>query len=472
MPLFFTIYKTTKRRAFWLSYLSGFLFFLLTLSWLTYVTLFGLIILCCYLAFYFAFFGYFFVGITKRTSAQRLSSIIFLSCFWVLLEYFRGQLLTGFPWVLLGYSQYRNLAFIQFADITGGLGVSFVVMFINLCVFVVLHALLTRNTAAIRKFVLSIFVVLVAVYGYGMYSMHTYSKHNENAPSLRVALLQGNVAQHQKWASIFRSSIKANYAALSQRAALDNPDLLIWPETSYPDYILSDDTDTFREIFEVTDDMHLPLLFGAVLEENDLYYNVAFLVSPVAQSIRAYKKIHLVPFGEYIPLRKYLHFLEDFIPIGDFESGNTYVIFHVNNRTGQRLHFGTLICFEDTLAELSRQFRLRGADFLVNITNDAWFGESANSYQHLQASVFRAIENRAYVVRAANTGISCIIDSAGRIVKRVKDSVGKDIFVRGFIQGEIKKSDVISFYTRFGDIFVMVCMVYILLFSMYLRKKM
>lgn len=472
VPWLFAIAKTTKRRAFWLSYLSGFLFFLATLAWLVQVTLAGLIILCFYLAFYFAFFGYFFAGVTKRLPVQRFSVIIFLSCLWVLLEYLRGALLSGFPWALVGYSQYQNIAFIQFADSTGALGTSFAVVFVNLCVFALVQQFLKRNSTVGLKFVLAIAAVFLATYSYGLYSLAKYSSMREQGAVLRVALLQGNIAQEQKWQSVYRAPIKAHYRALSREAALSNPDVIIWPETSFPDSIVDGDQGAMSEIFDVVKETGRPLLFGAIFEAGDSYFNAAFLVAPRAQHAQLYRKIHLVPFGEYIPLRRYLPFLEQLIPIGDFEAGKEYAIFQANNRAGEAFDFGVLICFEDTMPELARQFRLRGADFLVNITNDAWFGESASPYQHLQASVFRAVENRAYVLRAANTGISCIIDENGRIAHRVKDAAGKDIFVRGFIRADARKSKALSFYTRAGDWFVVLCAAYIFLFAIYLGKKM
>lgn len=472
VPLFFAIAPTTRRRAFWLSYLSGLIFFLLTIGWLVYVTLTGLIILCLYLAFYFAFFGYFFAGIAKRKLLQRPESVIFLSCVWVVLEYIRSHLITGFAWALLGYSQYREIAFIQGADITGALGISFVVMVLNLCCFVLLNSLRQKNYTIVVKYILGLAILFLFVYGYGMYSLGKYSK-NDRRPGFRVALLQGNIAQEEKWQSSFRSSIKKTYTGLSQRAAKSNADLLIWPETSYPDYIIGGDEDAFQDIADIVQKIKKPLLFGAVLDEGaERYFNAAFLVSPSQADIETYRKIHLVPFGEYIPLRKFLPFLEQVVPIGDFSAGKAFTIFHTDNAQGNAFDFGVLICFEDTVSELSRQFRLRGIDFLVNITNDAWFKATASPYQHLQASVFRAIENRVYVVRAANTGVSCIIDECGRILGRVADSSGNDIFVEGFLDGEVKKSSGLSLWTRFGDWFSTLCAAYMFFFVIYMKKKM
>lgn len=469
IPLCRVLSAASKPKAFLFSYLSGFLFFLLILSWLRHVTVLGLIILCLYLAFYFALFGYFFV-VGKRQAGINFRFIIFVSCVWVVVEYCRSQLLTGFPWALLGYAQYRSIPFIQFADITGIWGVSFVVMFVNLCSFFLLQSFLKREKRTMKKCIAALAVVFIVTYGYGFYSLKKYSK-KEETPSLDVAVIQGNIAQDEKWENVFRPQIKENYSSLSKEASRHHPDLLIWPETSYPDYIVSGDDNAFDELFEIVHATSGPLLCGAVLEEPNRYFNAAFLLAPTRQPVTVYKKIHLVPFGEYVPLRNRLHFLEDIVPIGDFTAGSDYTLFSLRNKKEHSFRFGVLICFEDTLFELARQFRLRGADFFVNITNDAWFKKSAGPYQHVQASVFRAVENRAYLARAANTGISCIIDDTGRVLQRLRDEKGKDIFVRGFLEGKINAPVGLSVYTKWGDWFVVACALYMITFLIYLRKK-
>ena len=468
VPLFFAIEGKTKREAFWSSYLSGFIFFILTIYWLVHVTFVGLIILSLYLSFYFAFFGYFFVGFKKRFKKYNVLLIIFLSSIWIILEYLRSYLLTGFPWVLLGYSQYLNTKIIQSVDIIGSFGLSFLVIFVNLCAFEMIKAVSFRKFKLFSKISIMLLLIWVVFYSYGVYSINKYSLQEDGV--INVSLIQGNIAQEHKWESIYRTKIKEIYFDLSRKASEDNPDIIIWPETAYPDYIISGDIESLRPMAEIVREIKIPILLGAVYQKKDNYYNTAILITDNLKDIDIYNKIHLVPFGEYIPLRRYLSFFEQFIPIKDFSSGREFNIFRIKNKENESIDFGVLICFEDTIAELSRQFRLRGADFLVNITNDAWFKETSSPYQHLQASVFRAVENRIYTLRAANTGISCIIDNCGRIIKRVRDK-NKDIFVKGVIEGEVKKQDVLSFYTRFGDIIILICGLYILLFVYLLKKK-
>ena len=172
----------------------------------------------------------------------------------------------------------------------------------------------------------------------------------------------------------------------------------------------------------------VPILIGSVAQEDGHYYNSAFLIGADGQIQGRYDKIHLVPFGEYLPLRPILGWINNFVPLDDFTSGKTYKIFSV---TGGQKKFGVLICFEDTLGYLRRNFTTAGAEFFVNMTNDAWFKDTKAPFLHLQAAVFGCVENRRSLVRAANTGVSALVDPDGRIVQVVHDGQGKKAFVEG-----------------------------------------
>ncbi|MFH1621736.1 MAG: apolipoprotein N-acyltransferase [Candidatus Omnitrophota bacterium] len=469
IPLLFAIENKTKRAAFWLSYSCGFVFFISILYWLVHVTLIGLIILSIYLAFYFAFFGYFFVGFRRRLPKFNFLIIIFLSSIWVILEYLRSQLLSGFPWALLGYSQYLNIGLIQIVDITGSFGISFLIVFVNLYLFEIIKSISSKEFKLAVRILLILFLIFAVIYSYGSYAINKYSDISKTV--IKVSLLQGNIPQEAKWESVFRTKIKQIYFDLTQETVKDNPDLIIWPETAYPDYFSSEDRIAYNTLIQLARKAQRPILFGAVLEQQNKYFNSAVLIPADLSRPIFYKKIHLVPFGEYLPLRQYLPFMEKFVPIEDFDAGKEFVVFKTKNSQRETVSFGALICFEDIIFELARQLRLNGADFLVNITNDAWFKDTSSPYQHMQASVFRALENRVYVLRSANTGITCIIDNCGRIVNRVKDKNNKDTFVKGFISGEVKKQDTLSIYSRFGDILILACAIYILWFALFPAKK-
>jgi apolipoprotein N-acyltransferase len=216
----------------------------------------------------------------------------------------------------------------------------------------------------------------------------------------------------------------------------------------------------------------IPLLIGAptVVEEHTNVAadrNSALLISREGRILSQHHKLHLVAFGEFIPLEQYLPFLRKMLPLtGEFIPGNKYTIFQLPTTSSQPLaRFGVLICFEDIFPGMVRRFVKDGADFMVNITNDAWFGRSAAPYQHAANSVFRAVENRRPFVRSANTGLSCFIDRLGRICAEVS-SGGKEIFIEGYktYTMNIGPSRRLSFYTKYGDIFIALCSLVVGLF--------
>jgi apolipoprotein N-acyltransferase len=268
-----------------------------------------------------------------------------------------------------------------------------------------------------------------------------------------VALLQGDIEQGQKWDAAVREGIFSTYRRLTHEAAADpEVQLIIWPEAATPFFFANDRAYQARQLL-LAQEVGRPLLFGSPTysrEGNqDVMYNSAFLVGPDATVWGRYDKIHLVPFGEYIPLHRLLFFLDKLVVgIGDFRSGETYTVMAVPQG-----RFAVLICFEVIFPELVRHFARHGAQFLANITNDAWFGYSPASYQHLSMVVFRAVENRLPIVRAANTGISAVIDPTGRLVQQT------DLFVRTWIKDRISLADgPATFYVRFGDLFAYGCL--------------
>ena len=276
---------------------------------------------------------------------------------------------------------------------------------------------------------------------------------------MKIAVVQANIPQSLKWMPAEWQDIMNKYLALTREAVLEKPDLIIWPETSFPGF-LWESPEMFAELKNFVKGIKIPLLFGAVDRQNENYYNAAILFSREGEEIKRYNKIHLVPFGEYIPLRRNFPILADIVPIGDFTAGDEWTFFPVtagDRGQPQNHFFSVLICFEDTFAYLARQFSQKGTNLLVNITNDAWFLDTSEPFMHLQSSVFRAIENRRSVVRAANTGVSCFIDQKGRIVHPVQNDRHKRTYVAGFSLGTVELNSQRTFYTKFGDIFTYLC---------------
>jgi len=454
LPLFFVIKNTDDAGAFLYSYLSGLVFFGSLLYWLVHISVPGMVTLVFILALFYAIFGFMARVIFKYSMEPMILPFI-----WVVLEYLRSNLFTGFPWGLLSYSQYENLKFIQIADITGSYGISFIIVFFNIAFF----SYITKEERRHTRVAGALFLIIFSL----VYSQ--YKLDNQliwcNA---RISSIQGNIPQKLKWDENYARHIINEYSGLVKEAARDDPDMIVLPETSYP-YLLTNEDDA-EEIRRLSSGLDVPVLFGAVDKEGWDYFNSAVLYSDKGTVTRKYRKTHLVPFGEYIPFEGILKYIRDLIdkPIGDYTPGDEYTLFPLKTtihvRTGDGAirtmtyycKFGVLICFEDIFPYISRRFTRAGADFLVNITNDAWFGDTAAPEQHLQASVFRAVENRLSLIRSANTGISCFIEPSGEITSFVSDG-GEKIFVKGFKTGMVRMFASKSFYSAYGDVFVVFC---------------
>lgn len=463
VPLFFAVEGLRPSRAFLLSYLAGTVFFLCTTWWLIHVTLPGMLICVLYLALYFGFFGLF---LNYALRITRYALLFFAPAAWVTLEYVRAHLLTGFGWNLLAHSQAPNLRFIQIADITGAYGVSFLLVLFNAAVFITIKNFRRRGYLYTHLAVAVFFLFMCA--GYGVYRLNNIF----TGESLRVSVVQGNIPQDRKWDASFREEILNTYESLTRQAAREAPDLIVWPETSVPGFLESEG-DLFGRVKALVSGVETPLLVGTVREEalgkSVIYYNSAVLFSKEGAVINRYDKVHLVPFGEYIPFRSALKFVEKFapVPIGDCAAGKDYKVFSfvIERRRSdkdyrwalvKKVGFSALICFEDIFPEMASRFVRSGALFLVNITNDAWYKKSSAAYQHAQSSIFRAVENRVNVVRAANTGLSCFIDQKGAVTASVREGAD-ELNVRGFKAHDIVLAATRTFYASYGDVFAYAC---------------
>ncbi|MCK9572323.1 MAG: apolipoprotein N-acyltransferase [Candidatus Omnitrophica bacterium] len=443
IPLFFVLNNQSWLKALISGFLWGLVFWSFTVYWLVHVTLPGTMMLVVYLSIYTAIFGFLSV---KVSGCRFYLKMFFIPAAWVCLEYLRGHLLTGFPWALLAYSQYTNLPLIQIADFSGAWGVSFLVVLVNYVLYVFLAG---RKNKPLSLLPLVLIFSFCLFYGFFRLAQVKVSAPGK-ACEIKISVIQANIAQELKWDKSAQGYILQSYRQLTRGVFLDAPDLIIWPEAAAPG-LFGQDKKLFDEIFVLAQEAKSNLLLGAVSRINENYFNSALLVDQNGQIDGIYHKLHLVPFGEYIPLKNVFPFLENIVPIGDISPGKEYFIFE------KPAKFGVLICFEDLFAELSRQFVRRGALFLINITNDAWYKQSSAASQHFAASVFRAIENRVYLVRAANTGISGFINPQGRVSACVRKN-NKLIFVPGSktenIQAVFHQA---TFYNRYGDLFVFFC---------------
>src|SRR5947208_7852251 len=286
------------------------------------------------------------------------------------------------------------------------------------------------------------------------------------AKSFRVVAVHSNIRRNQKFDPQFTRKIFDQFGRLSEIAMRSNPppDLLIWPESSMPGPVLLEPA-SYRFVMDLAASAESDLLLGTIDEENGDVYNAALLVSDGGERVQVYRKLHLVPCGEYVPGRHRVPLLArivgDQVP-GDFKPGKEYTVFTLTNTDVQ---VAPLICFEDTIGELTRQFVLPtetnpGANLLVDITNDGWFLHSAGSHQHLVNAIFRCVETRLPMVRAANTGVTCFVNQFGRVTQKLQDDTGST-FTEGVLTGDIKvpTEHELTFYTRHGELFAKLCVV-------------
>lgn len=446
-----------SRRPFLSGMVAGVSFFAITLYWLnivmvTYGHLHPLLALCAYLllVFYLALFFAAPIWLACRLRDRPGYPLsLTLPVLWIAAELLRSVLLTGFPWVLLGYSQHQNLHLVQSVDLFGVYGISGLIILSN-CV---ICALVTWLRYPQRRFVESRYIIvfillMLANFGYGLFKL-------DNLPSaatdFSVALVQGNIDQSLKWAPDNQRRTVDIYTRLTQQASAANPDLVIWPESATPFY-LQEDSDLHRAVVEIPRRMASTLLTGSPAYEPDekggyRYFNSAFLISPEGKLDGRSDKVHLVPFGEYVPLKQFFPFIDKLVyGIGDFSAGEVRTLQH------NKHHFGVLVCYEAIFPELARAYTKAGSSLLINITNDAWFGHSSAPYQHLAMARFRAIENRRWLARSANTGISALIDPGGHITTR------SGLFEEATLDGNVQLLETKTFYTRFGDILPLVFM--------------
>jgi apolipoprotein N-acyltransferase len=377
---------------------------------------------------------------------------------WVSLELLRTFIFTGFPWELLGYSQFERIAFIQIADTLGVYGVSFLLALGNATVFLVLAAatgLRWRRQPVPAKLALTATGVCLMLLGanwfYGGWRVREVDRTARNAPTLRVAVVQGNIEQGRKWDPAFQLEAIDTHIRLSAAAPGSRPDLVVWPESAAPFYFMHEKAPTRLVLNGVrrTGIAHLigsPAFKRRADGEVD-YFNRAYLIQPDGGIGGFYDKVHLVPFGEYTPFKEYLPFIGKMVAhVGDFEPGAEGNVLFLED-----IGLGIQICYEIIFPALSRAMTRNGAAVLVNITNDAWYGLSAGPYQHFSMVVFRAVENRRSLARAANTGISGFIDPAGRVLNATR------LFVETALTGELPLLTTRTAYTRFGDFFAIAC---------------
>jgi len=467
IPLLIAINKKELISGFLLSFACGMLFFLGIFYWILEVpkyTLFHHTLLAIYLGSYFGFFGLFYSIISRRWGTT--PALFSAPLIWVSLEYVRGNLFfLALPWGFLAHSQYQYPVIIQIASISGTYSISFLIVMVNAAMAGMVLGLKKEGDELLegKKYLLATATsLLLFTLLYGWFTITTPIVGNK----VKISLIQGNIEQPKKWDPRFAREITQTYVQLTEEASKTESALVVWPETATPGSI-STNPALHMELRSLVKRTGTYILLGSAQHRKfakertkDIRYtNSAYLLDPRPKLVRnqSYDKICLFPFGEYLPYREMIPWhLININPSGsdNYVSGTEFTVFkHPDFR------FGVIICWENLFPDLVRQFVKQGAQCIINLTNEAHFGKTAAPHQLVSMSVFRAVENKVYVVRCANTGVSCIIDPNGRIVDRVKDEKGEDIFVRGMMTGEIIPLDSRTIYTEYGDWLVWVVMV-------------
>ncbi len=472
VPLLTAIRGQTVKFSFQCGFIAGMIHFITLVYWVAYtmrtygylpwpVCISVLVMLSAILALYIAFFSATVAALNLKPAA----GTVMIPFIWVSTEYLRAKLFTGFPWELLGHSQYHHLHIIQISDIFGVYGVSALIVLVNAVIAFLIpyrSGKTSQGKPVSRKYMVAGICAAVLLFAltwiYGEWRLGVIDRMSESSPSITAAVVQGNVEQSVKWNPDFQQATIDKYLRLSKDIIAQRPDILVWPETALPFYFGYNKALTHR-VTKGLRQMRTDVLFGSPAftrqAKTVAYYNSAFLTDSIGEVRGQYNKAHLVPFGEYVPLKRWLPFLGKMVAqVGDFSTGR------VGDTITWRDHrLGVLICYEAIFPYISRAVVNNGATLLINITNDAWYGTTAAPYQLFSMTVFRAVENRRALVRAANTGISGYIDPSGRV--RSKTGLYEEDAVATSVPLLTER----TFYTRYGDSFALLGIALVLMLA-------
>ncbi len=439
-----------RGRSFLLGLVAGIVYFSGTVYWTgTVVSQFGGlswpvgIVVAAFLVTYLALFPALFTLCLGWLGAKFGSRAILLApAIWVTTELGRTYFWSGFPWLLLGYSQTTVLPVVQFASVVGVFGMSALVAMVSAAL--AYFAISRSGDSIITLGVVAALLVGIVVWGNRRLENDVLV---EQGRPVRVALVQGNIPQDEKWDAAHAERILNTYLTMTREAAGEGAQLVIWPESSTP-FPFMDDRVGGEKIRALVRETGIELLLGSdQLDAKKAYYNAAFLVRKDGSVGGVYQKMHLVPFGEFVPLKQLLFFVGPLVEqVGGFTPGRDMVMLPTAHGP-----ISTAICYEIVFPRLVRQSVLRGSQLLTTITNDAWYGHSSAPFQHFLQAQMRAIEQGRYLARAANTGISGFVDPYGRVIQR------SEIFEREILVGDVRMLESRTIYGTIGDLFAYIC---------------
>ena len=443
-------------RAFTLGLLTGLVYNIGTIYWTgsvirTFgglaapVALLGMLLLAFTLALFPAVMALVVARLVNRAGA---GGLLLTPAAWVATEYARGFpfIFGGFPWVPLGNSQVTVLPVAQLASVFGVYGLSALVAFVNAALA---YAVLSRGRQRILV-VATTAVLLGSVGVWGAMRIADASRTREGI-ALRIGLIQGNIAQEDKWNPREARRIFTTYVAMTRDAVRRGAEFVIWPESSTP-FMFEEDDVGETAVRDLARETQVPILLGSdqVDRSGDVLrlFNAAFLIAATGETTAVYHKIKLVPFGEYIPFKQLLFFVSPVVErLAEFSPGASVVMLPVNGHQAS-----VAICYEVVYPSLSRQAVAAGSQLLTTITNDAWYGRSSAPHQHFALASMRAIEQGRYLARAANTGISGVVDPYGRVVQQ------SAIFEQAGIVEDVRLVTTRTIYSRIGDVIVYLSM--------------
>lgn len=438
-------------RAFALGLTSGVVYFAATLYWVALVIqrygelpLVVAVLVDALLVAYLALFPALFALLLRRlVLAYGAPALMAAPFVWVATELGRAHLFSGFPWVLLGYSQATVLPIAQLASLFGVYGVS------ALAAGVASAAALWASTRARGPRIASAAAAAAAVVATAMWGAWRAGRGEwtREGEAVTVGLVQGNVSEDERRDRARAERIILDQIRLTRQAIGAGAELVLWPESAMSPYRFADHPEMAERVRRVAREGRAAILVGSDEVERghpDRWYNSAFLVRADGADGGVYRKIHLVPFGEYVPLKRLLFFVGPLVEaIGSgFDAGEDPAVLHVGGHA-----LSVAICYEVVYPALVREFVAEGSELLTTITNDAWFGRTSAPYQHFAQASMRAIEEGRYLVRAANTGISGIVDPYGRVTAE------SAIFEQGALVGRARFLRVETPYARWGDLF-------------------
>ena len=466
VPLLYAIEGEAHRKVFLYAWLQGFVCYAASLYWITItlhhfadvrviLAVLPMLLLAAVIAL---FTGAAFWAASFIAARLGLALVVTLPIVWTAVEWIRTYFPIGFPWNLLGYAAYQNLTLIQFAEFTGVYGISALIVMFNAVIYTVIFRRESPRLQGLSLGVLSTLIAVAWIFG----TLRIGELQNERpARSLKFAMVQGDIPQSIKWDPHFLESSFSIYEQQTEEAARLGADLIVWPEAAaafffqpteqYP-AAFAEDAPYRQRLLQLAADTGNPILFGApalATADGRLgFYNRAYLVSGSGAIEAWYDKMQLVPFGEYVPWRSVLGYFVNRVVagFGDMFAGSRQTIFDFK---GARL--GVLICYESIFPDLSRMAVKRGADILINITNDAWYGDSSAPYQLLAMAAMRAVETKVPLVRVANTGISAVIEPTGQIRARTP------LFKRGTEIERVGWAPRSTVYSIVGDLFAEIC---------------